>query len=259
MSVFWIIVLCLFAVVWVLSVIDIFRQRYSVWTTVAWLALIVILPIVGSIIYVLTRKPTSADAEQQYLAQADQRRAAAARVIRQHRRGPLTGPGPIRRSRDRDRTFPQRGADMSEEQFDELGPIDYVVLEWPSDTPVTGEVMPMLVDLVERGTIRILDIAVVVKDLDGSVVAGDLVELAQQDAGFAAFDGASSGLLGPEDLEEAGAVLEPGTVAAVLVWENRWAAPVAAALRRSGGQLVASGRIPVQAILASLDAAEAVR
>ena len=148
---------------------------------------------------------------------------------------------------------------MSTEQFDELGPIDYVVLEWPSDAPVTGEVMPMLVDLVERGTIRILDIAVVVKDLDGSVVTGDLVELAQQDAGFAAFDGASSGLLAPEDLEEAGAVLEPGTVAAVLVWENRWAAPVAAALRRSGGQLVASGRIPVQAILASLDAAESVR
>ena len=79
MSVFWIIVLCLFAVVWVLSVIDIFRQRYSVWTTVAWLALILILPIVGSIIYVLTRKPTRADAEQQYLAEADQRRAAAAR------------------------------------------------------------------------------------------------------------------------------------------------------------------------------------
>jgi hypothetical protein len=147
---------------------------------------------------------------------------------------------------------------MSEEQHEEMGPIDYVVLEWPGDAPVTGEVMPLLLDLVERGTVRILDIGVIVKDADGSVMIGDLVELAQQDEGLTAFDGASSGLLGPDDLEEAAAALEPGTVAAVLVWENRWAAPVAAALRRSGGQLVASGRIPVQAILASLDATEAV-
>ena len=147
---------------------------------------------------------------------------------------------------------------MSDEQLEEMGPIDYVVLEWPGDAPVTGEVMPLLVDLVDRGTIRILDIGVIVKDPDGSVTAGDLVELAQQDAGFAAFDGASSGLLGQDDLEAAAAALEPGTVAAVLVWENRWAAPVAAALRRSGGQLVATGRIPVQALIASLDATEAV-
>jgi hypothetical protein len=147
---------------------------------------------------------------------------------------------------------------MSEEQLDEMGPIDYVVLEWPGDAPVTGEVLPLLVDLVERGTIRILDIGVIVKDADGSVTVGDLVELAEQDAGLAEFTGASSGLLGPDDLEEAAAAVEPGTVAAVLVWENRWAAPVAAALRRSGGQLVASGRIPVQAILASLDATEAI-
>jgi Family of unknown function (DUF6325) len=147
---------------------------------------------------------------------------------------------------------------VSEEQLEEMGPIDYVVLEWPGDAPVTGEVMPLLVDLVDRGIIRILDIGVIVKDADGSVTAGDLVELAQRDAGLAAFDGASSGLLGQDDLEEAAAAVEPGTVAAVLVWENRWAAPVAAALRRSGGQLVASGRIPVQAILASLDATEAV-
>jgi Family of unknown function (DUF6325) len=147
---------------------------------------------------------------------------------------------------------------MSDEQLDEMGPIDYVVLEWPGDAPVTGEVMPLLLDLVERGTIRILDIGIIVKDADGSVTTGDLVELAEQDAGLAEFDGASSGLLGQDDLEQAAAAVEPGTVAAVLVWENRWAAPVAAALRRSGGQLVATGRIPVQAIIASLDATEAV-
>jgi Family of unknown function (DUF6325) len=147
---------------------------------------------------------------------------------------------------------------VSGAQLEEMGPIDYVVLEWPGDQPVTGEVMPLLLELVDRGVIRILDIGIIVKDADGSVTAGDLIEIAEQDAGLAEFAGASSGLLGQDDLEEAAAAVEPGTVAAVLVWENRWAAPVAAALRRSGGQLVATGRIPVQALLASLDATEAV-
>ena len=88
------------------------------------------------------------------------------------------------------------------------------------------------------------------------MAAIDLAEVAAQDSGLAEFEGASSGLLGQEDLEEAAAALEPGTVAGVLVWENRWAAPVAVALRRSGGQLVASGRIPIQAIVAALDATD---
>ena len=147
---------------------------------------------------------------------------------------------------------------MSGEQLEEMGPIDYVVLEWAGDQPVTGEVMPLLVDLVDRGLIRILDIGFLAKDRDGSVSALDFDELARESSGLADFEGASSGLLGEDDLEEAAAALEPGTVAAVLVWENRWAAPVAVALRRSGGQLVASGRIPVQAIVASLDASEAI-
>ena len=147
---------------------------------------------------------------------------------------------------------------MSEEQLEEMGPIDYMVLEWDGDQPVTGEVMPLLVELVDRGIIRILDLAFIVKDEDGSVMAKDFGELAQQSDGLADFHGASSGLLGQDDLEEAANALEPGTVAAVLVWENRWAAPVAVALRRSGGQLVSSGRIPVQAILGALDAAESV-
>ena len=147
---------------------------------------------------------------------------------------------------------------MSEAQLEEMGPIDYVVLEWDGEQPVTGEVMPLLVDLVDRGIIRILDIAFIAKDTDGTVAAKDFGELAQQSDGLADFQGASSGLLGQDDLEDAATVLEPGTVAAVLVWENRWAAPVAVALRRSGGQLVANGRIPVQAILGSLDATEAI-
>jgi hypothetical protein len=147
---------------------------------------------------------------------------------------------------------------VSEEQLEEMGPIDYIVLEWDGEQPATGEVMPLLVDLVDRGIIRILDIAFIVKDPDGSVTAMDFGELAQQSDGLADFQGASSGLLGQDDLEAAADALEPGRVAAVLVWENRWAAPVAVALRRSGGQLVASGRIPIQAIVASLDAIEAI-
>lgn len=146
---------------------------------------------------------------------------------------------------------------MSDEQLEELGPIDYVVLEWPGAFPDASEVQPLLLDLVDRGIIRILDIAFVAKDEEGSVSGLDAGELKQVAAVFAEFEGASSGLLGFEDLQEAAAALEPGTSAAVLVWENRWAAPVAAALRRSGGQLVASGRLPVQAILAALDAVEA--
>jgi hypothetical protein len=147
---------------------------------------------------------------------------------------------------------------VSEEHVEEMGPIDYIVLEWDGDQPVTGEVMPLLAELVDRGVIRILDLAFIVKDPDGSVIAMDLAELAQERDGLADFEGASSGLLGQDDLEEAAVALEPGSVAAVLVWENRWAAPLAVALRRSGGQLVASGRIPVQSILASLDATEAI-
>jgi hypothetical protein len=145
---------------------------------------------------------------------------------------------------------------VSTEELEELGPIDYIVLEWAGDQPVTGEVMPLLLDLVDSGVIRILDIAFLIKGEDGSVAAIDFAELAAKDAGLAEFEGASSGLLGQDDLEEAATALEPNTVAGVLVWENRWAAPVAVALRRSGGQLVASGRIPVQAMLASLDAIE---
>jgi hypothetical protein len=146
---------------------------------------------------------------------------------------------------------------MSEAVLEELGPVDYVVLEWPGEQPVAGEVQPLLLDLVDRGIIRILDIAFLAKDRDGSVATLELGDLKEAAAAFAAFEGASSGLLAFDDLQEAGAALEPGTSAAVIVWENRWAAPVAMALRRSGGQLVASGRIPVQAILAALESVEA--
>ena len=145
---------------------------------------------------------------------------------------------------------------MERADFDEMGPIDYIVLEWPTRQP-TGEVAPLIADLVDRGIIRILDVAFMAKGTDGSVAAVDLGDLEDEGEGFSMFEGASSGLLSEEDLNEAAAALQPGTSAALLVWENRWAAPIAVALRRSGGQLVASGRIPIQAILASLDAVEA--
>ena len=123
---------------------------------------------------------------------------------------------------------------MTDEQLEEMGPVDYMVLEWPGEQPVTGEVMPLLADLVDRDVIRILDIAFIVKDPDGSVTAIDAAQFAQAVGGFAGLEGASSGLLDQDDLEEAATAVEPGTVAGVLVWENRWAAPVAVALRRSG-------------------------
>jgi uncharacterized membrane protein len=141
---------------------------------------------------------------------------------------------------------------MGVEELEEMGPIDYIVLEWPGRQP-DGSVAPLIIDLVDRGIIRIIDIAVMVKDEEGHVAALDLAALEGE---FSEFEGASTGLLDQEDLDEAAAALEPGTSAAVLVWENRWAAPVAVAVRKSGGQLVASGRIPIQAILAALDATE---
>jgi Family of unknown function (DUF6325) len=146
---------------------------------------------------------------------------------------------------------------VSQSELEELGPIDYIVMEWPGAFPDASEVKPLLLDLVDRGIIRILDVAFVAKDEDGSVSGLEVGELKQVAEAFAEFEGASSGLLRFEDLQEAAGVLEPGTSAAVLVWENRWAAPVAVALRRSGGQLVASGRLPTQAILAALDEIEA--
>jgi uncharacterized membrane protein len=143
-----------------------------------------------------------------------------------------------------------------EEQLDEMGPIDYIVIEWPGRQP-TGEAAPLILDLVDRGIIRVLDIAFLVKAEDGSVAALEVGEIDGGADAWGEFDGASTGLLGDDDLQEAANALEPGTSAAVLVWENRWAAPVAVAIRKSGGQLVASGRLPIQALLAALEAAEA--
>jgi hypothetical protein len=137
----------------------------------------------------------------------------------------------------------------------EMGPIDYVLVEWPGKQP-DGQIAPHLVDLVDRGLIRILDLAFLAKAEDGTIEALEISDIGDA-AELTIFEGASTGLLDEEDHAEAGAALEPGTSAALLVYENTWAAPFATAVRRSGGQLVASGRIPIQDVLAALDAVEA--
>lgn len=138
----------------------------------------------------------------------------------------------------------------------EMGPIDYVLVEWPGKQP-EGEIAPYLVDLVDRGLIRILDLAFLAKAEDGTITVLELADLGDGVTELAVFEGASSGLLDSEDHEQAGAALEPGTSAALLVYENTWAGPFAAAVRRSGGELVAGGRIPITDVLAALDAVEA--
>ena len=120
-----------------------------------------------------------------------------------------------------------------------------------------GRGVPHLVDLVDRGLIRVLDLAFVNKGTDGTIVGLDLQEFAVDgDPQLTIFEGASSGLLGDDDREEAGKAIEPGCSAALIVYENTWAAPFATALRHSGAQLVATGRIPVNALISALDELE---
>lgn len=141
--------------------------------------------------------------------------------------------------------------------LEELGPIDYLVIEFPGSR-MSGEGLPLLVDLVDRGTIRILDLVFIRKMPDGAVIRLDLARPGTEgQPDLSVFDGASSGLLDQGDIDTAADAIQAGSTAGLLVYENRWAAPLAVALRRGGAQLVAGGRIPVQAILASLDAAEA--
>jgi Family of unknown function (DUF6325) len=140
--------------------------------------------------------------------------------------------------------------------LDEMGPVGYLVVEFPGNR-MTGEAFPILLDLVDRGLIRILDLVFVRKEADGAVSGVELSDLDRDgEMNLAVFEGASSGLLDADDLSDAGNVLEPGSSAGILVYENRWAAPFASALRRGGAQLVASGHIPLETVAASLDATE---
>jgi len=138
-----------------------------------------------------------------------------------------------------------------------IGPIDFILIELDPDK-VRGEAAAAVLDLVERGTIRLFDVALLAKDLDGNVVAVDLADVAAEAAGdFSAIAGAQSGILDDEDIVAAGEALEPGKLGALLVYENAWAAPFVGAVRRAGGELIASARINAADVLDALDALEA--
>ena len=140
------------------------------------------------------------------------------------------------------------------EEIDELGPVDWLVVEFPG-SQFKGEIAPALSDLVDRGIIRVLDLLILRKDEDGSIEAFELSDLEEAEiGGLRSYEAELAMLLSAEDVESLAAAVEPGSTAAALIWENTWAAPFASAVRRAGGQLVANGRIPVQAILAAIEA-----
>jgi Family of unknown function (DUF6325) len=142
------------------------------------------------------------------------------------------------------------------DETDVLGPVDYVVVEFPADKAnFKGEIADELVSLIDRELVRVLDLVILHKKDDGTVEVDELDEVAEESVGsLAKLEGELGLLLAAEDIEHLSAAIEPGSIAGVLVWENRWAGPFGAAVRRAGGQLVASGRIPTQALLAAVDA-----
>ena len=136
---------------------------------------------------------------------------------------------------------------------DELGPVDWIVVEFPGSR-FNGEIAPALRDLVDREVVRVLDLLVLKKDADGALDAFELSDLDPTEIGeLRSYESELAMLLSEEDVTAVAAAIEPGSSAAVLVWENTWAAPFASAVRHSGGQLVASGRIPIQALLAAVE------
>jgi hypothetical protein len=139
---------------------------------------------------------------------------------------------------------------------EELGPVDWLVVEFPGSR-FNGEIAPALRDLVERGLVRVLDLLVLKKEADGTLEAFELSDLDPAEIGeLRTYEAELATLLSEDDVTAIAEAIEPGSSAAVLVWENSWAAPFASAVRRSGGQLVASGRIPIQALLAAIEADE---
>ena len=146
---------------------------------------------------------------------------------------------------------------MTETPLDQLGPVDYVVVEFPAGASnFTGEMAEELVRLVNSGTIRLIDVLILTKNEDGTVDAMELSDI-EELGELQALEAQLAELLAEDDVENLAAAMDPGSTAGVLIWENLWAAPFAAAARRSGGQLIATGRIPIQAIIASIEADEA--
>jgi hypothetical protein len=147
---------------------------------------------------------------------------------------------------------------MTDPSLDELGPVDYLVIEFPAGASnFTGEMATELLALVDAGTVRVIDALILAKAEDGTVEATELSDIGELGE-LQALETQLAELLAAEDVDQLAAAMEPGSIAGVLIWENLWAAPFASAVRRSGGQLIATGRIPIQAIIASLEADEAL-
>ena len=147
---------------------------------------------------------------------------------------------------------------MTPTELDKLGPVDYLIVEFPAGASnFTGEMAAELAALVEAGTIRLIDVLILTKDEDGSIDAMELSDV-EELGELRALEAKLAVLLAEEDVVNLAAAMEPGTTAGVLIWENTWAAAFASAARRSGGQLIANGRIPIQAIIASLEADDAL-
>lgn len=154
-------------------------------------------------------------------------------------------------------THMREGNDMTDDS-ETMGPIDYLVVEFPG-ARLTGEIMPLLVDLVDRHIVRIIDLVFIRKDADGSVIVLELTDLdGDGELDVTLLEGASSGVLGSDDVAEAANVIEPGSAAGIVIYENVWAAPFAGALRRAGGEVVAGGRIPLEDLAEALDATEPI-
>jgi hypothetical protein len=143
---------------------------------------------------------------------------------------------------------------MTEVSLDELGPVDYLVVEFPAGaSSFTGEMAAELRALADSGTIRVIDVLILTKDADGTVEAAELSDIAELGE-LQGIEAELAELLAADDVDHLAAAMEPGSTAGVLIWENLWAAPFASAVRHSGGQLIANGRIPIQAIIASIEA-----
>src|SRR4026209_2818424 len=143
---------------------------------------------------------------------------------------------------------------MTETTLDQLGPVDYLIVEFPAGASnFTGEMAEELIALVDAGTIRVIDVLILTKNEDGTVDAMELSDI-EQLGPLQAVETQRAELLAEEDVEHLAAAMDPGSTAGVLIWENLWAAPFASAARRSGGTLIATGRIPIQAIIASIEA-----
>jgi len=143
---------------------------------------------------------------------------------------------------------------MSETDINQLGPVDYLVVEFPAGASnFTGEMASELIALVDAGIIRIIDVLILTKNADGTIDAMELSDIPNLGE-LQTIEAELAELLAADDVEHLAAAMDPGSTAGVLIWENTWAAPFASAARRSGGQLIANGRIPIQAIIASIEA-----